>query len=113
MQQQRWAEAAVRLDALAEVDPAAALQRRLAGNMAAAQQHRPDLYRALLHAEETGRYRVSRSRTGRLTVAYRRTDGRLLTYDLVVLEDDAGFFPPYQAAPLVRGETLRRHPELG
>ncbi len=41
------------------------------------------------------------------------TDGRLLTWDLVVLEDDRGFFPPYQAAPLVRGETLRRHPELG
>ena len=40
------------------------------------------------------------------------TDGRLLTYDLVVLDDDRGFFPPYQAAPLVRGETLRRHPEL-
>jgi osmoprotectant transport system permease protein len=40
------------------------------------------------------------------------TDGRLLTWDLVVLEDDRGFFPPYAAAPLVRGETLRRHPEL-
>ena len=41
------------------------------------------------------------------------TDGRLLTYALVVLEDDRGFFPPYQAVPLVRGETLRRHPEVG
>ncbi len=40
------------------------------------------------------------------------TDGRLLTYDLVVLEDDRDFFPPYEAAPLVRGEALRRHPEL-
>lgn len=40
------------------------------------------------------------------------TDGRLRTYDLVVLEDDRGFFPPYQAAPLVRGEALRRHPSL-
>jgi osmoprotectant transport system permease protein len=40
------------------------------------------------------------------------TDGRLLTYDLVVLEDDRGFFPPYAAAPLVRGETLERHPEV-
>jgi osmoprotectant transport system permease protein len=40
------------------------------------------------------------------------TDGRLLTYDLVVLEDDRGFFPPYGAAPLVRGETLERHPEV-
>jgi len=41
------------------------------------------------------------------------TDGRLLTYDLVVLRDDRNFFPPYQAAPLARGATLARHPELG
>ena len=40
------------------------------------------------------------------------TDGRLLTYDLVVLDDDRGFFPPYAAAPLVRGSTLERHPEI-
>ena len=41
------------------------------------------------------------------------TDGRLLVHDLTVLEDDRGFFPPYQAAPLIRGETLRAHPEIG
>ncbi|MFQ5700528.1 MAG: glycine betaine ABC transporter substrate-binding protein [Acidobacteriota bacterium] len=41
------------------------------------------------------------------------TDGRLLVYDLTVLEDDLGFFPPYQAAPLVRSATLRAHPEIG
>ncbi|MFP3941815.1 MAG: glycine betaine ABC transporter substrate-binding protein [Thermoanaerobaculia bacterium] len=40
------------------------------------------------------------------------TDGRLLTYDLVVLEDDLGFFPPYEAAPLVRGATIGDHPEV-
>jgi osmoprotectant transport system permease protein len=40
------------------------------------------------------------------------TDGRLLVHDLVVLEDDRGFFPPYQAAPLARGEVLRRQPEV-
>jgi osmoprotectant transport system permease protein len=40
------------------------------------------------------------------------TDGRLLVHDLVVLEDDRKFFPPYDAAPLVRGETARRHPEV-
>jgi osmoprotectant transport system substrate-binding protein/osmoprotectant transport system permease protein len=39
------------------------------------------------------------------------TDGRLLTYDLVVLADDRGFFPPYQAAPLMRGAVARAHPE--
>ena len=41
------------------------------------------------------------------------TDGRLVVHDLQVLEDDRGFFPPYTAAPLVRGETLARHPEVG
>jgi osmoprotectant transport system permease protein len=41
------------------------------------------------------------------------TDGRLLVYELTVLEDDLGFFPPYQAAPLVRGSALRAHPEIG
>ena len=40
------------------------------------------------------------------------TDGKLGRYDVVVLEDDLAFFPPYNAAPLVRGETLRAHPEL-
>jgi len=41
------------------------------------------------------------------------TDGLILVHDLIVLEDDRGFFPPYEAAPLVRGETLARHPEVG
>ena len=41
------------------------------------------------------------------------TDARLILYNLVVLQDDKGFFPPYEAAALVRGETLRKHPEVG
>jgi len=40
------------------------------------------------------------------------TDGRIAAYDLVTLEDDKGFFPPYYAAPLVRGETLTKYPKL-
>lgn len=40
------------------------------------------------------------------------TDGKLLRYDVVLLDDDRGFFPPYQAAPVVRGAVLRAHPEL-
>lgn len=30
------------------------------------------------------------------------TDGRIPAFDLVALEDDKGFFPPYYAAPLIR-----------
>jgi len=41
------------------------------------------------------------------------TDGRLAVHDLVVLEDDRNFFPPYEAAALVHGPALARHPELG
>ena len=40
------------------------------------------------------------------------TDGRIASLDLVVLTDDGRYFPPYEAVPLVRSETLRRHPEL-
>lgn len=38
------------------------------------------------------------------------TDALLITHDLVVLEDDRGFFPPYAAAALVRGGAP---PEVG
>jgi osmoprotectant transport system permease protein len=38
------------------------------------------------------------------------TDGLLARYDLVVLTDDRGFFPPYEAAPLVSGALARRAP---
>ncbi|MGB0910584.1 MAG: glycine betaine ABC transporter substrate-binding protein, partial [Nitrospirales bacterium] len=41
------------------------------------------------------------------------TDGRLAVYDFIVLEDDRHFFPPYEAAALVRGTTIKRLPELG
>lgn len=41
------------------------------------------------------------------------TDGRLAVYDFVVLEDDRQFFPPYDATALIRGDTLKQHPELG
>lgn len=40
------------------------------------------------------------------------TDGRIVGYGLMVLEDDKGFFPRYDAAPLIRRETLSKYPEL-
>jgi osmoprotectant transport system permease protein len=40
------------------------------------------------------------------------TDGRIDKFELVVLEDDRGFFPPYQAAPLVRRAALEEFPEM-
>lgn len=41
------------------------------------------------------------------------TDGQLQMYDLRVLEDDKGYFPPYHALPLVRTEVLEQYPEIG
>lgn len=40
------------------------------------------------------------------------TDGLLKKFDLVVLEDDKNFFPPYYAMPIVRGEIVERYPEI-
>lgn len=40
------------------------------------------------------------------------TDGLLKKYELVVLEDDKEFFPPYYAIPLIRAEILEEYPEL-
>jgi osmoprotectant transport system substrate-binding protein len=40
------------------------------------------------------------------------TDGQISAYDLVVLEDDQGMFPPYQVAPVVRADTLETNPEV-
>jgi osmoprotectant transport system substrate-binding protein len=40
------------------------------------------------------------------------TDGLIPALDLFVLEDDRHYFPPYEAVPVVREQTLREHPEV-
>jgi osmoprotectant transport system substrate-binding protein len=45
-------------------------------------------------------------------VAGNSTDGPIRALGLTVLEDDRHFFPPYEAVPLVREDSLTRHPEL-
>ncbi len=57
------------------------------------------LYRALLDHEVD-------------LVAGNSTDGLLSARDLTVLQDDKHYFPPYQAVPIVRDETLARYPQL-
>ncbi|HET9183868.1 MAG TPA: glycine betaine ABC transporter substrate-binding protein [Candidatus Angelobacter sp.] len=39
------------------------------------------------------------------------TDGLIAALGLVVLEDDKDYFPPYQAVPVVRRETLEKYPQ--
>ena len=41
------------------------------------------------------------------------TDGLIPALDFIVLEDDHHYFPPYEAVPVIRQETLRQHPEVG
>src|SRR5437762_4720233 len=46
-------------------------------------------------------------------IAGNSTDGQIEALDLVVLEDDRHYFPPYEAAPVIRQAVLDAHPEVG
>jgi osmoprotectant transport system substrate-binding protein len=45
-------------------------------------------------------------------IAGNATDGLIPALDLFVLEDDKHYFPPYEAVPIIRQQTLAHHPEL-
>jgi glycine betaine/choline ABC-type transport system substrate-binding protein len=45
-------------------------------------------------------------------IAGNTTDGLIPALDLFVLEDDKHYFPPYEAVPIIRQETLAAHPEI-
>ena len=45
-------------------------------------------------------------------VAGNSTDGPIRALGLKVLEDDRHYFPPYEAVPLMREDSLRLHPEM-
>jgi osmoprotectant transport system substrate-binding protein len=45
-------------------------------------------------------------------VAGNSTDGPIRALGFAVLADDLHFFPPYQAVPLVREDSLARNPEI-
>lgn len=46
-------------------------------------------------------------------VAGNSTDGAIKALGFVALEDDRHYFPPYEAVPLLREESLRRWPQIG
>lgn len=56
-------------------------------------------------------YRALESRQVDVAVGS-NTDGLIAALGLVVLEDDKHYFPPYEAVPIVRRETLERHPQV-
>jgi osmoprotectant transport system substrate-binding protein len=45
-------------------------------------------------------------------VAGNSTDGPIRALGFVILADDLHFFPPYEAVPLVREDSLAHHPEI-
>jgi osmoprotectant transport system substrate-binding protein len=45
-------------------------------------------------------------------VAGNSTDGTIESLHMVALEDDRHYFPPYEAVPLIRQDTLAKHPEV-
>jgi osmoprotectant transport system substrate-binding protein len=46
-------------------------------------------------------------------IAGNTTDGLIPALDLFVLEDDRGYFPPYEAVAVIRQPTIALHPEVG
>ena len=45
-------------------------------------------------------------------IAGNSTDGQIQALDLTVLEDDRHYFPPYEAAPVMRQAVAQAHPEV-
>jgi osmoprotectant transport system substrate-binding protein len=46
-------------------------------------------------------------------VAGNSTDGAIRAQGFVALVDDRHYFPPYEAVPLVREDSLKRWPQIG
>ncbi|QEH33670.1 Glycine betaine/carnitine/choline-binding protein OpuCC precursor [Aquisphaera giovannonii] len=98
-------------------------QRDLRAGFGPEFMNRPDGYRGLLQAyglsfgqapRELDRNLLYQAIVqGSLDVAAGdSTDGRIAAFDLVQLEDDRRYFPPYEAVPLARAKTLEEHAGL-
>ena len=73
-----------------------------------------DLYKIELNVktlEPSLRYQAIESGDVNLIDGY-STDSEIKKYNLTVLKDDKNLFPPYQGAPLVREELLKKYPEI-
>jgi osmoprotectant transport system substrate-binding protein len=61
----------------------------------------------------TGTLRYDALRNGEVDVIVAfGTDGRIKGDDLLLLDDDKGFYPVYNIAPVVRMDVLAQHPEI-
>ncbi|QBP40221.1 ABC transporter substrate-binding protein [Paenisporosarcina antarctica] len=57
------------------------------------------------------KYRALTSGEVDVTIGF-GTDGQIAGFDLVALEDDKNFWPPYHAVPLVRKSIVEENPEI-
>lgn len=57
------------------------------------------------------KYEVLRRGEADVNVCF-TTDSALSVGDVVAIEDDINFWPPYCVVPVVRGEVLREHPDI-
>jgi osmoprotectant transport system substrate-binding protein len=68
--------------------------------------------KALIKQVDTGlTYQVLRDGQVDLGTVY-ETDGRVGAFNLLVLEDDKGFFPSYAMVPVIRKDILGKYPKL-
>lgn len=58
------------------------------------------------------KYKALQNKEADVTIGF-GTDGQIAGLDLVSLEDDKHFWPPYHVATQIRGETLKNNPEVG
>ena len=104
------------------VSEAAKLARQWRAGFGQDFMSRPDGYRGFaqtygLHFEEIREmdlsltYRALAEKQVDL-IAGNATDGLIPKYDLVQLDDDRHYFPPYDAVPIVRKAVLERYPEV-
>lgn len=61
--------------------------------------------------EPSLRYQAIENKNVNIIEVY-STDSKIITHNLMILEDDQQLFPPYQVAPLLKEETLKQYPEL-
>jgi len=69
-------------------------------------------FKAVIPLDGTPRYTALINRQSDVTTAF-STDGIIDEFDLVILEDDRHYFPPYDAIPVIKPATLEKYPELG
>jgi len=68
-------------------------------------------FKAEMEFADEARYEAIAADVVQVTEAF-STDGSLMAHDLVVLEDDKHYFPPYEGVVVIRGEIADKHPEL-